>query len=110
MKTTYQASDGAAYEVFLGRWTRVLAGPFAEFARLPEEGATSSMSTAAPGASRSPWPSGAATELRGLTSPCPILRSQGPANLGRASISSSGMPAGCPSAMAASPLLWPSFR
>ena len=39
MKTTYQASDGAAYEVFLGRWTRVLAGPFAEFARLPEEGA-----------------------------------------------------------------------
>ncbi len=39
MKTTYRASDGAAYEVFLGRWTRVLAGPFAEFARLPEEGA-----------------------------------------------------------------------
>jgi SAM-dependent methyltransferase len=39
MKTTYRASDGAAYEVFLGRWTRVLAGLFAEFARLPEEGA-----------------------------------------------------------------------
>jgi SAM-dependent methyltransferase len=39
MKTTYRASDGAAYEVFLGRWTRLLAGPFAEFARLPEEGA-----------------------------------------------------------------------
>jgi SAM-dependent methyltransferase len=36
--STYQASDGAAYEVFLGRWTRVLAGPFVEFARLPEEG------------------------------------------------------------------------
>src|SRR6266446_6193167 len=39
MKTTYRASDGAAYEVFLGRWSRVLAGPFAEFARLPEDGA-----------------------------------------------------------------------
>src|SRR3984893_14705918 len=39
MKTTYWASDGAAYERFLGRWTRVLAVPFAEFARLPEEGA-----------------------------------------------------------------------
>jgi SAM-dependent methyltransferase len=39
MKTTYWASDGAAYERFLGRWTRVLAAPFAEFARLPEEGA-----------------------------------------------------------------------
>ena len=39
MKTKYRASDGAAYEVFLGRWTRVLAGPFAEFAGLPQEGA-----------------------------------------------------------------------
>src|SRR6202011_5915457 len=39
MKTTYWASDGAAYERFLGRWTRVLAAPFTEFARLPEEGA-----------------------------------------------------------------------
>src|SRR3984893_9020581 len=39
MKTTYWASNGTAYERFLGRWTRVLAVPFAEFARLPEEGA-----------------------------------------------------------------------
>src|ERR1700732_3786286 len=39
MKTTYWASDGAAYARVLGRWTRVLAVPFAEFARLPEEGA-----------------------------------------------------------------------
>jgi SAM-dependent methyltransferase len=37
--STYRASDGAAYERFLGRWSRVLAGPFAEFARLPEDGA-----------------------------------------------------------------------
>ena len=28
----YRASDGAAYERFLGRWSRLLAGPFAEFA------------------------------------------------------------------------------
>ena len=31
--STYRASDGAAYERFLGRWSRRLAGPFAEFAR-----------------------------------------------------------------------------
>ncbi len=31
--STYRASDGAAYEHFLGRWSRRLAGPFAEFAR-----------------------------------------------------------------------------
>jgi SAM-dependent methyltransferase len=36
--STYRASDGAAYERFLGRWSRLLAGPFADFARLPEEG------------------------------------------------------------------------
>lgn len=31
----YAASDGAAYETFLGRWTRRLAVPFLDFARLP---------------------------------------------------------------------------
>ena len=36
--STYRASDGAAYERFLGRWSRLLAGPFADFARVPEEG------------------------------------------------------------------------
>ena len=36
--STYQASDGAAYERFLGRWSRLLAAPFAEFARTPVEG------------------------------------------------------------------------
>jgi SAM-dependent methyltransferase len=36
--STYRASDGAAYERFLGRWSRLLAGPFADFARLPEKG------------------------------------------------------------------------
>ncbi len=36
--STYRASDGAAYERFLGRWSRLLAGPFADFVRLPEEG------------------------------------------------------------------------
>jgi SAM-dependent methyltransferase len=36
--STYYASDGAAYERFLGRWSRLLAGPFADFARPPEEG------------------------------------------------------------------------
>jgi SAM-dependent methyltransferase len=35
---SYHASDGAAYEVFLGRWTRRLAEAVIDFARLPEEG------------------------------------------------------------------------
>ncbi len=34
----YRASDGAAYERFLGRWSRRLAGPFAEFARPVDHG------------------------------------------------------------------------
>jgi len=38
LSSTYRASDGAAYERFLGRWSRLLAGPFADFARLPEDG------------------------------------------------------------------------
>lgn len=36
--STYRASDGAAYERFLGRWSRLLAGPFAEFARPTDNG------------------------------------------------------------------------
>jgi SAM-dependent methyltransferase len=36
--STYRASDGAAYERFLGRWSRRLAGAFAEFARSPDHG------------------------------------------------------------------------
>ena len=38
LASTYHASDGAAYEGFLGRWTTVLAPPFLEFAELPSEG------------------------------------------------------------------------
>jgi SAM-dependent methyltransferase len=34
----YRATDGAAYERFLGRWTARLAIPFIDFARLPAEG------------------------------------------------------------------------
>jgi SAM-dependent methyltransferase len=34
----YHATDGAAYEVFLGRWTRRLAEPFLDFARFPAAG------------------------------------------------------------------------
>src|SRR5258708_19714809 len=36
--STYRASDGAAYERFVGRWSRLLAGPFAGFAHVPEHG------------------------------------------------------------------------
>ena len=36
--STYRASDGAAYERFLGRWSRILASPFADFARPPADG------------------------------------------------------------------------
>ena len=36
--STYRASDGAAYERFLGRWSRLLADPFVEFARASDDG------------------------------------------------------------------------
>jgi SAM-dependent methyltransferase len=34
----YHASDGGAYDWFLGRWTRRLAGPFVDFARIATDG------------------------------------------------------------------------
>lgn len=37
--STYHASDGAAYEVFLGRWTKELAPHLLDFAELPSQGA-----------------------------------------------------------------------
>jgi SAM-dependent methyltransferase len=40
MAAGYHASDGAAYERFLGRWTQRLAVPFIEFARPPVDGET----------------------------------------------------------------------
>ncbi len=36
--STYHATDGAAYEVFLGRWTRRLAQPLLDFAEFPDAG------------------------------------------------------------------------
>ena len=36
--SAYHATDGAAYEVFLGRWTRRLALPLLDFARFPAAG------------------------------------------------------------------------
>src|ERR1700724_29974 len=38
ISSTYRASDGAACKRFVGRWSRVLAGLFAEFARPPDHG------------------------------------------------------------------------
>ncbi|HEV2301817.1 MAG TPA: methyltransferase domain-containing protein [Stellaceae bacterium] len=37
--SSYRANDGAAYEVFLGRWSRRLAAPFLDFARFGAAGA-----------------------------------------------------------------------
>src|SRR5580692_3206437 len=34
--SAYSASDGAAYQVFLGRWTRALGQRMVEFARFPQ--------------------------------------------------------------------------
>src|SRR5215475_9786643 len=36
--STYNASDGTAYERFLGRWTRVLATQLLDFAEFPPDG------------------------------------------------------------------------
>jgi precorrin-6B methylase 2 len=38
-RSTYHASDGAAYELFLGRWTKRLAAPLLDFAEFPPDGA-----------------------------------------------------------------------
>jgi len=38
LSSTYRARDGAAYQRFLGRWSRLLAGPFAEFAHPADHG------------------------------------------------------------------------
>lgn len=51
---SFLATDGAAYEIFLGRWTRRLAEPFLDFADLPPP-ETSSMSGAALEASPARW-------------------------------------------------------
>jgi SAM-dependent methyltransferase len=37
--SSYHATDGAAYEWFLGRWSRRLAGPLLDFAGFPGDGA-----------------------------------------------------------------------
>ena len=37
-KSNYHASDGAAYELFLGRWTKRLAQPVLAFAEFAPEG------------------------------------------------------------------------
>ena len=39
IETNYRASDGAAYQRFLGRWTETLGWRLADFARLPPQGA-----------------------------------------------------------------------
>jgi len=39
MRSLYHASDGAAYQRFLGRWTAALSPIFADFAQLPAAGA-----------------------------------------------------------------------
>jgi trans-aconitate methyltransferase len=36
--STYHASDGPAYELFLGRWTKRLAQPLLDFAELSADG------------------------------------------------------------------------
>ena len=39
MRSNYYASDGAAYERFLGRWTRLLAPRLIDFANFGQDGA-----------------------------------------------------------------------
>jgi SAM-dependent methyltransferase len=39
LASTYHASDGAAYEIFLGRWTKALAVRLLDFAAFPADGA-----------------------------------------------------------------------
>jgi hypothetical protein len=52
--TTFVASDAAAYERFMGRWSQRVAPLFVEFVGA-RAGTESWMSDAAQGASPSPW-------------------------------------------------------
>ena len=58
--STYHASDGAAYEVFLGRWTRDLAPLLIDFASLSSDGALLDVGTGTGSLARAMaarWPS-----------------------------------------------------
>jgi SAM-dependent methyltransferase len=58
--STYYASDGVAYERFLGRWTKRLAEPLLDFARFPAEGALLDVGTGTGSVARAMaarWPS-----------------------------------------------------
>jgi len=57
---TYHASDGAAYELFLGRWTKMLAPCLLDFADFPTDGALLDVGTGTgslAGAMVARWPS-----------------------------------------------------
>ncbi len=57
---TYHASDGAAYDVFLGRWTRLLAPHLLDFAEFAADGALIDVGTGTGGlacAMAERWPS-----------------------------------------------------
>ena len=58
--STYHASDGAAYELFLGRWTRTLAPRLLDFSEFAPEGALLDVGTGTgslAGAMSARWPS-----------------------------------------------------
>jgi SAM-dependent methyltransferase len=58
--STYHASDGAAYEIFLGRWTKALAPLLIDFASLPGDGALLDVGTGTGSLARAMaarWPS-----------------------------------------------------
>jgi SAM-dependent methyltransferase len=58
--STYHASDGAAYEIFLGRWTKLLAPCLLDFAAFPPQGALLDLGTGTGSLARAMaarWPS-----------------------------------------------------
>jgi SAM-dependent methyltransferase len=58
--STYHASDGAAYEIFLGRWTKELAPRLLDFAAFPADGALLDVGTGTGSLARAMaarWPS-----------------------------------------------------
>ena len=107
--STYRASDGAAYERFLGRWSRVLARPFAEFARLPEDGAildvgcgTGSLTLSLAERRRG--------RVGGIDIAAPYIAFARSRQGAKAPISRSAMPAICLMPIAISPRRWRSSR